>query len=50
MEYSALIFDDCMDETDSYENLEASVQVFQKDDRRQLQYRLAFETGAKTIT
>ena len=33
MEYSALIFDDCMDETDSYENLEASVQVFQKDDR-----------------
>lgn len=33
MEYSALIFDDCMDETDSYENLEASAQVFQKDDR-----------------
>ncbi|MDB7984861.1 hypothetical protein [Faecalicoccus pleomorphus] len=33
MEYSALIFDDCMDETDSYENLEASVQVFQEDDR-----------------
>ena len=33
MEYSALNFDDCMDETDSYENLEASVQVFQKDDR-----------------
>ena len=33
MAYSALIFDDCMDETDSYENLEASVQVFQKDDR-----------------
>lgn len=28
-----MIFDDCMDETDSYENLEASVQVFQKDDR-----------------
>lgn len=33
MEYSALIFDDCMDETDSYENLEASVQIFQKDHR-----------------
>lgn len=33
MEYSALIFDDCMDETDSYENLETAVEVFQQDER-----------------
>ena len=33
MEYSALIFDDCMDVTDSYENLESAVEVFQQDKR-----------------
>ena len=32
MEYSALIFDDCMDETDSYENLENATRIFQKEE------------------
>lgn len=31
MEYSALIFDDCMDTSDSYENLEKTIEVFSKD-------------------
>ena len=33
MEYSALIFDDCMDAEDSYEHLETTVDLFVRDPR-----------------
>ena len=31
MEYTALIFDDCQDETDSYENLVDTINVYKND-------------------
>lgn len=58
MEYSALIFDDCMDELDSYENLERACRLFQEDPfckqivvscSTEWMLRLAQKPGAKVM-